>query len=310
MPESEVLEQFPIASWDAPIDAGTARRAVAALEAGRVLFLSGLAFALQPDEARFLTAEAADNSRKNVSFDPATGRLGGASPDGEDAARLAAMLDRYGRLSTRLLRNLLAAYAPALQRARTSFRPVEVDQRPQSVRHDDRRLHIDAFPTRPMRGRRILRVFTNVAPDGAVRRWNVGEPFPAFAAKFLPRVPRPLPGSARMLDLLGITNGRRSRYDEIMLGLHDAGKRDEQYQRNAPRTALAFPPGSTWIVYTDQVLHAALAGRFAFEQTFHVPVEAMNRPEASPLRVLERLTGRALVRAGMQRQMPDSQVLA
>ena len=80
-----------------------------------------------------------------------------------------------------------------------------------------------------------------------------------------------------------------------MLGLHDAGKRDEAYQRDAPRSGVAFPPGSTWIVYTDQTLHAALAGHFAFEQTFHLPVSAQARPEQSPLRVLERLAGRALV---------------
>ena len=294
MAEAGVLEELPIASWDAPADAETQRRAVTALESGRVVFLPCLAFVLQPEEARFLTPGAADNTRKNVSLDPASGRLGGASPVGEDATRLASMLDRYGQLSTRFLQNLLPGYAPALERARTSFRPVEVEQRPQSVRHDDRRLHVDAFPTRPMRGRRILRVFSNVAPDGTIRQWNVGEPFSDFAATFLPRLSSPLPGSAWLLDTLGMTKGRRSRYDQIMLGLHDAAKRDEQYQRNAPRTGVAFPPGSSWIVYTDQVLHAALAGRFAFEQTFHLPICALAHPEQSPLRVLEQLTGHAL----------------
>jgi len=39
-----------------------------------------------------------------------------------------------------------------------------------------RLLHIDAFPSRPMHGRRILRFFANVAPD-APRHWRVGEPF-------------------------------------------------------------------------------------------------------------------------------------
>jgi hypothetical protein len=294
MAEADVLETLPIEGWeDAPTPELQAR-AVAALESGRVILLPGLAFTLAPDEGGFLTPAAADQTRKNISFDPATGRCGGAAPTGVDGARLAAMLDRYGRLSTRLVQSLLPGYAPLLERARTSFRPVEVEQRPQSVRHDDRRLHVDAFPTRPMRGRRILRVFSNVAPDGAARRWNVGEPFAAFAAKFLPQLPRPIPGSPWVLDVLRVTKGRRSAYDQIMLGLHDLAKLDERYQTTAPRTGLAFSPGSTWIVYTDQVLHAALAGRFAFEQTFHLPVEAMARPEQSPLRVLERLTGRAL----------------
>ncbi|MBV9756624.1 MAG: Kdo hydroxylase family protein [Alphaproteobacteria bacterium] len=295
MSVADVVEELAVADWEALGAAPDQARASAALEGGKVLFLPRLPFALLPEEARFLTPGAADNSRKNVSLDPATGRLGGTAAAGDDAAALTAMLDRYGRQATRLLHRLLPGYAAALQRARTSFRPVEVEQRPQSVRHDDRRLHVDAFPTRPMHGRRILRVFSNVAPDGTMRQWNVGEPFPDFAAQFLPRLRPSLPGSAWLLERLGITKGRRSAYDRIMLRLHDAGKRDEHYQRSAPRTPLAFPPGSTWIVYTDQVLHAALAGRFAFEQTFHLPVAAMAHPEQAPLRVLERLTGRALV---------------
>lgn len=295
MDAAEVLEAFSLANWVVTPDAATQQRAVSALEAGKVLFFPQLSFALAPAEARFLTPQAADNTRKNISFDPASGRCIGAAIGAEDGAALAAMLDRYGRLSTSFVQALFPGYAAELERARTSFRPVEVEQRPQSVRHDDRRLHVDAFPTRPMRGRRILRVFSNVAPDGEARQWNVGEPFADFAVKFLPRLPPALPGSAGLLKLLGITKGRRSAYDQIMLGLHDAGKRDEAYQRNAPRSAVNFPPGSTWIVYTDQVLHAALAGHFAFEQTFHLPLAALADPERSPVRVLERLTGRALV---------------
>jgi hypothetical protein len=38
-----------------------------------------------------------------------------------------------------------------------------------------------------------------------------------------------------------------------------------------------------------------MAGQFAFEQTFYLPVSAMKNPERSPLRVLERLQGRTLV---------------
>ncbi|MGH7155155.1 MAG: Kdo hydroxylase family protein, partial [Acetobacteraceae bacterium] len=194
-----------------------------------------------------------------------------------------------------LLRDLLPGYASSMERARTSFRPVEIAGRAYSPRHDDRLLHVDAFPTRPMRGRRILRLFSNIAPDGAVRAWRVGEPFPAFAARFLPRTRRPLPGSAWAMQYLGLTKGRRSAYDQLMLSLHDMGKQDAAYQASAPRAPVAFSAGSTWICFTDQVLHAALAGHCALEQTFHIPVAAMTEPDTSPLRVLERLAGRALV---------------
>jgi hypothetical protein len=97
------------------------------------------------------------------------------------------MLRRFGDAAEALLRDLLPGYAPALERARTSFRPAEIAGREYSPRHDDRLLHVDAFPSRPMRGRRILRLFCNVAADGAPRAWRVGEPFPDFARQFLPR---------------------------------------------------------------------------------------------------------------------------
>ncbi len=205
------------------------------------------------------------------------------------------MLDRFGRQAEALVRGLLPGYAAALERGRTSFRPAEIAGRTATPRHDDKRLHVDAFPTRPMRGKRIFRLFSNVAPDGVLRQWRVGEPFADFAAQFLPKLHSMPPGQAWIMELLGLTRGRRSNYDHFMLGLHDAAKLDAGYQANAPRVALAFPPGATWMCFTDAVLHAALAGRCALEQTFYLPVAAMADPERSPLRVLERLSGRILV---------------
>ncbi len=41
-------------------------------------------------------------------------------------------------------------------------------------------------------------------------------------------------------------------------------------------------------------MHAALSGQHAFEQTYLLPVGAMLDEAGSPLRVLERLTGRTL----------------
>jgi hypothetical protein len=146
-----------------------------------------------------------------------------------------------------------------------------------------------------MRGKRILRVFTNVDPRGRPRAWRVGEPFEDMARRFLPDIAQPLPFQTHLMATLGITRGKRSGYDHLMLGLHDCAKANADYQREAPQQDIAFGSGSTWICFTDQVMHAALAGQFALEQTFHLDVAAMAEPERSPLRVLERVTGRALV---------------
>jgi hypothetical protein len=292
MDASEVLERLPIAAWHGPFDPAVQAHAADALEAGRVLLLPELPFRVGPDEADLLDPAVLGGDRKNISFDPTSGTASNARPD--KAARIAAMLDRFGTAAEQLIADLLPAYAATLERARTSFRPAQIEGRAYSPRHDDRLLHVDAFPTRPMHGRRILRLFSNIAPDGAPRDWRVGENFPDFARKFLPRTRSAVPGSPWLQELFGLTKGRRSRYDQIMLGLHDQGKLDASYQANAPKADVSFPAGSTWLCFTDQVLHAALAGHCALEQTFHLPIAAMVHPERSPLRVLEALAGRKL----------------
>ncbi len=295
MNASDVVETLTIAHWDGPVPAESQRRAEVGLEAGRVLLFPALAFDPAPDEHALLSPDALDNTRKNISLDPSTGRLGGTALSGAERDRLAAMMSRFAAAATGFLRALLPGYARHLEPARTSFRPAEIDDRPTSPRHDDRRLHVDAFPTRPLHGQRILRLFSNIAPDGAARHWRVGEPFADFASAFIPRLRPALPGSAPLLAALGLTKGRRSAYDEVMLQLHDAAKRDENYQRRAPQVALELPAGTSWLVFTDLVLHAAVRGHTALEQTFHLPLAAMAEPEGAPLRVLERLSGRAPV---------------
>jgi len=102
-------------------------------------------------------------------------------------------------------------------------------------------------------------------------------------------------GMGRILQALRITKGRRTAYDDLMLQLHDLAKTDEAYQATALRELIRFPAGATWIVLTDATVHAAVRGRYAFEQTFFLPIEAMADPDAAPLCILERMTGRRLV---------------
>lgn len=287
----DIVVSLPIADWNGPFDPDLGRYAVAALEAGRVVCLTGLAFTTLPEEAVLLSPALLDNSRKNISFDPASGRVSGSA---EHPALLAAMLARFARSAESMLRGLLIPYADTLWAGRTSFRPAEIAGRAYSPRHDDRRLHVDAFPSRPIGGARILRLFTVLPQASAARAWRIGEPFESVAAGFLPALPSPAPLRARLYALLGLTKGVQSAYDQMMLALHDRMKLDADYQRQASYTARTFSPGSTWLCFTDQVSHAALSGHMMLEQTFHVPVQSMLDPEQSPLRVLERLAGRAL----------------
>ena len=194
-----------------------------------------------------------------------------------------------------LLEELLPAYAGRLEMGNTSFRPMEAAGRAQSWRHDDSRLHTDAFPSKPTHGMRILRAFCNVNPAGRPRQWRVGEPFADMAARFLPRLPPYRPWRAGALNILGITKSRRSEYDHLMLHLHDAQKADLSYQQNVPQMAMPFAAGSTWICFSDQVLHAVMGGQHLLEQTLHLPISALGDPALSPLGVLEKMRGRALL---------------
>src|SRR5439155_21478262 len=108
------------------------------------------------------------------------------------------------------------------------------------------------FPATPSGGKRILRVFTNVNPDGRARSWRVGGRFEDVAGRFGPTLRLPLPLEAAMLRLFRITKSRRAPYDALMLQLHDAMKRDMEYQREASQTAVDFAAGATWIAFTDQ----------------------------------------------------------
>ena len=275
------------------LDDPRAIEAAATLERGGIVLFPALPFALSEAEAAFLDPAIFSGESKNVSLDPATGKIGGTKLEGAALDALKGMIARYSARAQSVLAAITPGYVPSLQLKRTSFRPGPVDTRVMSKRKDDRRLHVDAFPANPVQGRRILRVFTNVNPDGLSREWEVGEPFETFAVAFRSRLSPRAGGKWR--EVVGLTKGRRTAYDSAMLQLHDSAKSDDDWQENALKAGINFPPGSTWVVFTDGVLHAALAGQHAFEQTFLLPPEAMANPAHAPVRVLERMLERPLL---------------
>jgi len=280
-------------AWDTPPADAVAGSATRALEAGNVLFLPDLRFAVESGEGALFTP-AILGSSKNASFDPTSGRLGGTSATGRDADTLRRFIHRFSDSAALLAARLLPRYRDRLIRGRASFRPAEIAGRASTWRKDDTRLHVDSFPATPSGGRRILRAFTNVNPEGRARAWRIGDDFEAVARRFAPGLRLPVPGSGHLLALARVTKSPRTPYDALMLQLHDRMKADEEFQRTSPQTAVDFPAGSTWLAFTDQVSHAAMAGQYQLEQTFMLPVEAMEEPERSPLRILEGIKGRRL----------------
>jgi hypothetical protein len=278
----------------AGLDDPGAAEALDVLEDGGLVLFPNLPFDLSADEHPLIDAAILSGESKNVSYDPAKDHLSGSNLKGERLETAKTMVKRYGERADAILAAVTPSYGPHLQKRRTSFRPGAIETRALSPRKDDKRLHVDAFPANPVQGRRIFRVFTNAHPSGEARIWNVGaQDFQAFAAEYRPRIKPRAAGAWR--ETVGLTKGRRTAYDSAMLQLHDKAKLDDDWQESAPKQRLAFPAGSSWVVYTDSVLHAAMSGQHAFEQTYLMPIEGMKYERRSPLRILERLTGRPLL---------------
>jgi hypothetical protein len=290
-PRIDIVREFADATW---ADDGPTRGVENLLESGEVLSFPHLPFTLSEPERRFLDPRFADGKAKNISLRWPVAEMRGAVGTDAELDALRAMVVRYAEQSEAFALRLFPHYRGHLRRGNTSFRPVDVAGRETSWRQDDTRLHIDAFPSNPMHGTRLLRVFSNVNPSGRPRAWRVGEPFEAHAQRYLPSIGRPLPGSAWLLEATGITKRRRTEYDHLMLRLHDRAKADAEFQRTSPQARIDFAPGTTWVVFSDQVLHAAMGGQHMLEQTFYLDAEHQQRPEASPRGTLERLLGRSL----------------
>jgi 3-deoxy-D-manno-oct-2-ulosonic acid (Kdo) hydroxylase len=264
------------------------------LETEGIILLPGQPFALRREEVDLVSPRWSDGRAKNISLSP-RGEVRGADPEATAQQRLASLMSRYRDWARSLIVEKAPRYGDRLEPGRTSLRTRDVAEGAGSKRKDDRRLHVDAFASQPTGGKRILRVFTNVNPLGDERLWRVGETFEAHAGRWARRLRRPWPGEGWLLRRLGVTRATRTPYDTLMLGLHDAAKLDDAYQREAPSRDVILPAGASWVAYTDSTVHAAMRGRFMLEQTFYLPLEAMAAPETSPARILERLLGRPLV---------------
>ncbi len=285
------IVEINISKWDAP---SSQNQLITDLESGKVLHFTNLEFPVSENEQQYFTSEIRDKKSRNISLN-ISGELKGVIKNNEAESNLAAMMTRYRTQSHLLVTTILPHYKDHLHLAPTSFRPNQIVTRNQSWRADDKRLHVDAFPSRPNYGERILRVFINVNPNKVPRVWRIGEPFEAIVDRFLANTKPYSAWQAKVLNAFGITKSLRSEYDHLMLQLHDSMKRDLNYQRNCPQLTVEFPTGSVWICFSDQTSHAAMSGQFMMEQTFHLPALNQYNPNTSPLAILRNHMGRELI---------------
>jgi hypothetical protein len=290
-----ILVNRDFSTWTPELERPEQEDLVKHLESGGILFFPRLAFELNTDEKSWMQNAPDGMQAKNVSYNPKNSNLKGIKTTIENTQILKNLCRRFHEQTIPFLHCLLPHYEKNLEIGMTSFRPVEVAGRiPASYKKDDTRLHVDAFPSRPNQGRRILRVFSNINPHQKPRVWKVGEPFPQVAQNFFPKVKAPMPGSSFLMRALKITKTGRTRYDHTMLNIHHHMKADVDYQKTVPYEQIEFPAGSTWVVFSDSVSHAVLSGQHMMEQTFYLKAHHMKDPSLSPLYILNKLAGREL----------------
>ena len=285
-----------------------ARTWCAELEAGNILFFPETPIRLAKDDLDFLLRQEQSGSslHKNIAYKPSADKISGdAAADAATTERLHKIMREYSRAVENFLGGFLSPYQRRWQLDYASFRPQEEQNRDLPLRRRNDLLHTDAFPTRPTYGARILRFFNNINPT-RTRDWVTSDTFDVTAPRYAPReiaLPKPdgaLGGAAKKAARaagLGklLPQVKRSPYDDFMMRFHNFLKENEEFQRTTPKYEFKLPPGSSWMVYTDSVPHAVLAGQYALEQTFLIAREAMVVPEMSPIGVLERMTGARLV---------------
>jgi hypothetical protein len=275
------------------------------LEQGNILLLNNTPFLPAASDCEFLRdqKQSQGGSHKNIAYKPHLRQATGmATLEAEEKAHMRDVLAAYSEGALAFLGALLPEYARSWRVDYASFRPMEEQGRSLPMRHRNDLLHLDAFPTRPTHGARILRAFTNLNASHD-RVWATSEGFESLAERYahaagLKRVTGPLAEAQRQAGkigrLVGMRVADRSPYDQFMLQFHHYLKSNADFQREGQKNTWAFPPRSTWISFTDQVAHAVVSGQYALEQTCIVPLHAMVQPELAPLSVLERQAGKAL----------------
>lgn len=280
-----------------------------ALEEGNILFFPQTPFELnsQDRQALLSIADVPGAHHKNIAFKPRAQKVTGLSHvPPHSRASVEHALKSYSEWAIRFVAELLPSYARGWQVDYSSFRPVEEQNRELPWKKRNDLIHTDAFPSRPTHGGLILRFFTNLNPSQD-RVWVVGRPFaviapehavPAGLSKFAAQARSPL-GRAwnslrRSARTAGLPFTDRSPYDRFMLAFHDYLKANENFQQSCPKSQFRFPPGSSWMVFTDIVPHSVISGQYALEQTFIVSPDALSSRENAPISILESISGTLL----------------
>ena len=263
-----------------------------ALERGRVVQFETLPVALPPEEEqRFLREDLAPYLRKkNISYYPEADKLAGMQAPAAIQERATHILRQHSLRVRDYLTRAMPEFTAGWQPGTASFRPLEEQGRALSAHASNELIHVDAGAYGATHGDRILRFFINLNPSRE-RVWISKGPFAELLQKhgaeagvlggdLRPGLPeRALSGALRaargLFPMARVVDS--SPYDRRMRRFHNWMKDTPSFQA-PPHEQLSFAPFTAWMVLTDGVSHACIAGQHALVDTFLIPLRNCKLP--------------------------------
>jgi 3-deoxy-D-manno-oct-2-ulosonic acid (Kdo) hydroxylase len=241
---------------------------------------------------------------KNVSYHPESDRLHGVKDDAQLRSRACELLRAHSRNVEAFLHATIPTLTAGWTVGTSSFRPIEERGRNLSPHASNELIHVDAGAYGATHGDHILRFFVNVNP-ALDRVWATKGAFPYLYERYGSEAgiagaqalgTGPLDQLRRSalhgLVKLGVKEAMiadSSPYDRLMRRFHNYMKDTPAFQTGREDyEQLRFKPYSAWMVFTDVVSHASVAGQHALVNTFIVRLAACRLAHLAPFNILRR----------------------
>jgi hypothetical protein len=291
-----------------PAAADVSERIGLALESNQIVYFPESPIPL-PDAGtlEYLRSELPSRLKlKNISYHPEGARVTGLEGDETLRQRTSEVLKRHLDDVAGFLYRLMPQWRGACKVGTCSFRPIQERGRNLKAHASNELVHVDAGAYGATNGDRIFRFFVNVndhedrvwASKGSLQevleRHGIAAGLLDASGNLKLRVDKGLADHAFSAAINGLARLNplahtldSSPYDRTMRRLHNYMKDSDDFKQDMRGyEEIRFPPYSAWMVFTDGVSHASLAGQFALVTTIIVPRQALKYPQYSPYALL------------------------
>jgi hypothetical protein len=291
-----------------PAAADVSERIAHALESNHIVYFPKSPIPLpDPQTLEYLRTELPSRLKlKNISYHPEGARVTGLEADDTLRRRTSEVLKRHLDDVAGFLYGIMPQWRGVCRVGTCSFRPIQERGRNLKAHASNELVHVDAGAYGATNGDRIFRFFVNVndredrlwASKGSLQevleRHGVAAGLLDASGNLKLRVDKGLADHAFSAAIHGLARLNplahtldSSPYDRTMRRLHNYMKDSDDFKQDTRGyEEIRFPPYSAWMVFTDGVSHASLAGQFALVTTIIVPRHALRHPQFSPYALL------------------------